>query len=173
MHNTGGEGGSLMRWVFLLICLLAQPAGADVKQELQAVYAKIAKAMKAKDLAGVSRYVAPDYQQKGLTGPARGRADTEADHQQTFASCQTISMNVGIRSVSTKGNLAVASVNYVVSMVSKPELDPAGKTHKVTAAVPLRHTWKKTAKGWLLYRSLELKGGTLTMDGKRQKINRG
>jgi ketosteroid isomerase-like protein len=160
-----------MRWVLFLF-LLPASAGADVKSELTAAYTRIARAMAAKDIAGVSRNVAPDYQQRSLTGKPQGRAATEIDHRQTFASCKSVEMKARILKVAPMKGGAVAMVNYAVLMVTKPEVDRAGRSHAIVAKVPLKHTWKKTKKGWLLWRSQELPGGTLTMDGKRQKIDR-
>jgi ketosteroid isomerase-like protein len=169
-RRIGGAGLML-----LALCLWACVARADdkaVRKELDAAYTRMARATQKKDIAAMTRYMAPDYQEVGLTGKLSNRQQAQADQKQMLTVAETLSVQFKISQATIKGSEAVVLLRYIFSMVTKAYVDPEGKTHKVVANAPMRHTWTKTKQGWLLKRVEELKGGTLTMDGKPQNIQR-
>jgi hypothetical protein len=56
-------------------------------------------------------------------------------------------------------------------MVTQPNMDPQGKTHKVVVIAPTRHVWVKTAQGWRLKSGETMQGGAMTVDGKPASVN--
>ena len=162
--------------IALIVAFMAISIGAyaqrSAKQELASAYAQISKGVQKKDISVLSRLSAPDYKQRDLSGKEIGREEALGAIQQTFAVAKSVTMNVSIAKVESKPNQAIATVRWVMTMVTMPELDPKRKTHKVIASVPLKHTWVKSDKGWLLKLSEELAGAKVTLDGKPQKPDR-
>jgi ketosteroid isomerase-like protein len=143
---------------------------AAVRKEIDACYSRMAKALGAKDLKTVMSYVAPDYTQISLRGGTAGRARMEADIRETMSSMTSLSASYAIQKLTTKGKEAIVNFRYRFTGTTKP--DESGKPRRVSAEIPMRAVWISTAKGWKLRRMQELKGATVTLDGKRQDPHR-
>jgi ketosteroid isomerase-like protein len=160
---------------FLAVSLFVLPAQAQdkaVRAELEAVYAKMVKATQAKDLIAMMRLMAPNYEEISLTGKKTNQQEAEASRKEILTIAQSMAARFQIQELEAKGSTARVKLQYTFTLVTLPKADPQGKSHKIVANSPLRHTWTKTAKGWLLQKVEELKGGTLNVDGKPQLIKR-
>lgn len=161
--------------IVVLAAIVCAPAvHADekaVRKEIEGNYTVLARAFKEKNLPKILSYLTPDYTSTGQNGAVSDRKKTEAEQKQTMAAAKSLEAQFVVKQLSVKGNTAVTTLLYKLTMVTKPELD-ANKTHKVAASVPMRHTWVKLAQGWRLKAAEEQAGGTLNLDGKPQKIDR-
>jgi len=149
-------------------------AGADARaprRELETAYAGIVRAMRQKDFKAWMSYLTPDYSEKSTHGKISRRPQIEAGRKQSLATSQSLEARFDIAQVTLKANTAAVAVRYALTVVTKPAMDPQGKTHKIVAVAPMRQTWIKTARGWKLRLSETLKGGAVTVDGQAAKVD--
>lgn len=169
--TNGWSAGVL---VMLLAAGMTVPAAADnraVRTELESAYTRMERAMSARDLPASLAAMTPDYSEKPLIGKIVKRPQVEASRKQSFEAAKSIQATFRIQSVAVTGGKAVATVRFRTAIVTQPEMDQ-GRTHEVVATGPFKQTWVRTAQGWRMQRSEELKGATLTLDGKPQTIHR-
>lgn len=161
--------GVLMILLLFVQRTLAQPLAPTAQQEIAATYAKMAAAMKAKNVPEVLTFLAADYQQLNPQGTTTDRAQFAAELENTMSTLETITTRYTIKKLTLKGNEAVLDIAYVFTGETSADVDPQGKRHKIVATAPTRAWWIKTAAGWRLKQYATLPGGKLLIDGKLTK----
>lgn len=140
-----------------------------VWKALDAEYAKIAEAVRKKDLDALFALYKPDFQAKEPTGQVWNREQTLSYLRNGFAQVkETIHTSNTILRLAVCGDEATTTVLqqwYRMQMV-------AGKLRRLeTNAVQDLH-WVKTPDGWKLGSIDEIKGGAAFLDGKRVDVTK-
>jgi ketosteroid isomerase-like protein len=150
-----------------LVALNVAPAGADqatAKRDIQAVYNKIAAAMKRKDIDAIAATGTKDF--KSIAGGQSMNGEQSlAIVKQELAALNVIkSVRMDMVSIKFTGDNAAETVmrSRVVAAVSRK-----GKTHTLVSTGSSHDHWVKTPdKGWLLQSVEDMPGATMTLDGK-------
>jgi hypothetical protein len=147
---------------------VAASDNGSVKQQLQAVSDRWARAWVKEDLRATAALYAPDYIGKEVDGKTYNRSQWMAV-MKNYAAIQRLDRaDVQIGKVTSHGKTAVSDSVYTDHGAMR---DPRGKEHPETTWERFQFTWKKTPKGWVIHRAraLELR---VTIDGKRVDPNR-
>src|SRR5882762_6833348 len=163
-QNTTGNGNAKCDEV------VVRDKSHPVWKALDAQFAKVAEAVRKKDLEALFAPYTPDFQAKEPTGQVWNREQTLSYLRNGFAQVkETIHTSNTILRLAVCGeNEATATVLqqwYRMQMV-------AGKLRRMeTNAVQDTH-WVKTPDGWKLGSIDEIKGGAAFLDGKRVDVTK-
>jgi hypothetical protein len=147
--------------LFALLLTFSSVASAArnsaVVNALTAEYTVYVKAFANKNMAPIERQVLPEW-----TGTIRGqrlnRSQLLSMTEDAMHSTRAVkNMCIKIKSVTTKGNVATATVTDTASLVVD---GPDGQPRTVTSSDLRRDTWVRTASGWKLKRSQMIKSLT-------------
>ena len=142
--------------------VMAMPAFADAKSEIQAVYNKLTAGFKKGDTnqimsLGTKDFVMIQYGQR-MSGE-----QVMKEMQGMFASGMKINkMSMTVRSVKVKGNTALATTDAVSDMMMKM---PDGKMHRLESTSVSKDTLVKTPQGWK-FKIAQTVSEKAKMDGK-------
>jgi hypothetical protein len=146
----------------LLAAMLATPARASDKSEIQALFDKVAKCVITKDVKGLPATSTADftYTEDGKTMTGKeisAQMDTQLKAVKGPISCKFI-----VTSLTITGKKAAVKVtdNTVMTVPGKD-----GKPHKMGTSTLSTGEVVKTSKGWLL-KSITVVSNKYTMDGK-------
>jgi ketosteroid isomerase-like protein len=139
-------------------------ARADDKSDIKAAYAKIAKAMKAKDVKGVMAMGTPDFSEKEANGQVMDAKHSEAMMAEQFKMTKSMDeVAMTPKSFDIKGKTAVVASVYTFKGTI---LTPDGKSHKMVSNGTSKDTLVKTPHGWL-FKKVEMGKDNTLMDGKK------
>ena len=146
----------------MLLLGFAGAAKADDKQDIAALYAKLDKAVVAKDLKTIMATGAPGFTYTEAGHTMSGDQVSAQMQQQFQATTGTPKSKTTVTSVVVKGTTAV------VGSIGVTELQmvlPDGKPHKLSSTSKTSDTLTKTAKGWL-FQKINILSNKMTLDGK-------
>jgi len=138
-----------------------------VRKAIEDWYARNMEAFEAKDVAAIMALRTDDFHTITPDGKVNTRADMEVrtkgflDRIDHF-----ISQDNQIGTIEVEGDLASADVTQKTVRMQR---FPDGTLHKVESGAVQRETWRKTAKGWKLYRVDKIRDGGLLVDDKPYK----
>ncbi len=144
------------------ICMAAMPALANDKQDIEALYTKLAKAVMAKDIKGITSTGTADmtYTEQGRTITAQ---QATAQMSAQFAAIKTApKVKMTVLSCDVKGKEAKVGAKHYTEL-SVPGQD--GKAHVITVTSKSKDLLVKTPKGWLM-KTVVVESSQYTMDGK-------
>jgi hypothetical protein len=139
---------------------------ATVRREIEAQYARLAKANEAFDLKAVLAFRTPDFHSVGPDGRVLD-AETMADYSKRFMEDNKppLRARFTLRSISISPNETVAVVTVFQEVSRQREFE--GKPRTVETDVVQDETWVKTGKGWLLKSVANVRDQKRFVDGKR------
>ena len=127
----------------------AAARAADLRG-IDEAYARIERAVSARDAADLEALQDPAFWHRLADGTVRPRADENAALEKSLASVSELSARMSVSSVTVSGTRAVV----VAAMTSEGALKGSGRRFKsVTVS---RDLWTKTADGWRLSLSTDL-----------------
>ena len=140
-----------------------------VRKAIEKWYAHNMEAFKAKDVAAIMALRTADFHTVTPDGRVNTRAEMET-RTRLFLDMidHFISQDNRIGTIDVEGNMASADITQKTVRMQR---FPDGTLHKVESAVVQRETWKKTLKGWKLYRVDNIRDGSLLVDDKPFKPN--
>jgi ketosteroid isomerase-like protein len=134
-----------------------------VRQELQAAYARVGEAYRAKDAAALMQMVAPGFTQRMPDGQVIGAAEAQAALGEWFATTDAVTRYaVRIGAVAVTGDEARADI---AEDVTTTFADPGGASHERVQSNTAAATWVRTPDGWRIRRT-EYQTAKLTEDGQ-------
>jgi hypothetical protein len=150
---------------------LLPPAGADepaVRRELEALYARWARAHTAPDIAALQRFIeeetTPDFIFQGPRRTHTRKEELETyrpvrEGKEPWAPAREFQTTVDSLTLHGREALVVVT-DRAVSVVRDPKItgDPAGRRHLLTMLRTNRDVWVKTAGGWKLQKRAVLRG---------------
>jgi ketosteroid isomerase-like protein len=143
-------------------------AHADDATQIKALYAKLAKAMENKNVAGIHALDTPDFVSLQQGRKVSGK-DVEAQMQQQFAMFHKIrSMKINITSIKIHGKTADVSTSFKFEgEMGTPPNAPKGanKPHIFNMSGTVANTLVKTSAGWK-FKTMQETNGSTTIDGK-------
>jgi hypothetical protein len=158
-HRTGGSLLALM-----IGFAFAQVSYAQVKHDLDAMYAIQDAAIKKNDLQAFMGTLAPDYSITLLSGDTFNREQIEGYIKSDMAHTKRVdTARSTIDSLLLENDEAIVIVTQVASRVLA---DANGVPHRWENKVVHKETWIATAAGWRLRRLEEVKQVYLLRDGK-------
>jgi ketosteroid isomerase-like protein len=138
------------------LCMGAFAATKD-EDSIRNTYAKMASAMKSKDLAAVESLEAPGYTHSAM-GQTLDAAKANSMMKQEFQQVQSFSaFEIKVASIKVSGSTARAATNFRMALNTQG--------HVITVTGTSKDTLVKTGKGWQFKTSVFSAGKTL-MDGK-------
>jgi ketosteroid isomerase-like protein len=148
---------------------LVRDKSKPVRKAIEDWYARNMEAFKAKDVAAIMALRTDDFHTITPDGKVNTRADMETRTKRFLERIDYfISQDNQIGTIEVEGNLASADITQKTVRMQR---FPDGTLHKVESAVVQRETWKKTTKGWKLYRVDNIRDGGLLVDDKPYKPN--
>jgi hypothetical protein len=150
---------------------LLPPAGADepgVRRELEALYARWARAHTAPDISALQRFMeeetTPDFIFQGPRRTHTRKEELETyrpvrEGKEPWAPAREYRTTVDRLTLHGREAWVVAT-DRAVSVVRDPKItgDPTGRSHVLTVARTNRDVWVKTATGWKLQKRAVLSG---------------
>jgi len=158
---------ALLSLAAYLVVVASAPSGADpasAKRDIQAVYKKIAAAMKRKDVDAIKATGTPDF--KSIANGQSMDADASIGMVRQFlASLKEVkSVQMTVVSVKLSGDAAAEVVmRSKVVAITNPQ---HGKTHTLFSTATSRDHWVKTGTGWLMQSIEDMPGAVTLLDGK-------
>src|SRR2546425_9773518 len=113
MHAISHFGGCdcmklrLIALASILAIGFGQAARADDRKDIEALYARLVKAFKAKDADAVIATATKGFTYKSMNGKTQNAADAEAGLRKDMASWKSMDMTMHLDKVTIKGNDAV------------------------------------------------------------------
>ncbi len=142
----------------------SQSTVANVRAELERLYADNADAYQRGDLAAVMRLRAPDFYSLTPDGRRQDRAALEQYVQGIMNGIRKWNaMVLTIDSLQVVGDTAVAIVSQHLDRLA---LRPDNEVHHVETWVTQRETWVRHAGKWLMWRVDQLRDQRRLVDGK-------
>lgn len=129
----------------------APPEAADLRA-LDDSYARIERAVTAKDLDELKAVQAPDFWHRLNDGSARGREEENAALAKSLAAVGPLSAELRVSSMTVAGAQAVV----VASMTSTGTFVQDGRRRRFRSVTISRDTWVKSPDGWRLSLSADL-----------------
>lgn len=143
--------------------VIARDKSKPVREALEAWYAQNIEAFKQRDVAAVMALRTDDFHTILPNGTRNTRADMQAYTERLLGMIeQFVSLDFQIGTIDVQGKFASADVTQ--KTVRRQRLSD-GQLHKVESGAVQRETWKKTAKGWKLYRVDNIRDTGLFIDG--------
>lgn len=141
-------------------CLSAR---ADDKSDINALYAKLSQAFKAKDTKGIVALGTPDFTSKMPGRPAMDMKASEQGMDEGFKAMKSMDQVVmKPDKITIKGKTAVVMGHYSFKATV---MGPKGKTQTMTDQGTSKDVLAKTPKGWL-FKSTETLTSHQMLDGK-------
>ncbi len=142
----------------------------SVRKAIDAWYTQNIEAFKRKDVAAVMALRTDDFHTVLPDGSKNSRADMQAYTERFLGRIeQWVSLDFQIGAIDVqdkfgdmKGKFASADVTQKTVRMQRLS---DGQLHKVESGAVQRETWKKTAKGWKLYRVDNIRDSGLYIDG--------
>ena len=145
------------------------PAAADDRKDIEALYAKLAQALKTRNADATLALETPDFTAKGMDGKPMTGKQLAAQMKQENAGVKSVkSVDIKIRDMKITGKTAVVttSFNYMVEVIdAEGHMGRKGQTHTMGMAGMVKNELAKTTSGWK-FKSMEQSPGEMTMDGK-------
>lgn len=134
-----------------------------VRKAIEAWYAQNIEAFKRKDVAAVMALRTDDFHTVLPDGTKNTRADMQAYTERLLGRIESfVSLEFQIGTIEVQGEFASADVTQKTVRMQRLA---DGQLHKVESGAVQRETWKKTAKGWKLYRVDNIRDKGLFIDG--------
>jgi ketosteroid isomerase-like protein len=151
-----------------MICIAPSSADpASAKRDIQAVYNRIAAAMKKKDIDAIAATGAPNFKTTAGTRTMNAEQSLNVVKQFMAAVKEFKTVTMTVESIKLMGDsAAVVIMRSNVVAITNPQ---QGKTHTMVSKGSSRDHWVKTGKGWLLQSVEDIPGATTTVDGKPAK----
>jgi ketosteroid isomerase-like protein len=143
-------------------------ASADDKKDIEALYAKLGKHIKANDPDAITSLETPDFKAKGRDGKMQDGKQLAAQMKQESAGNKMKKFDIKVTKMTIRGKAASVDTSFdaVSEMVDAAgAMGPKGKKHKMAMTGTVHNELAKTKDGWK-FKSMEEKGGTMKMDGK-------
>ena len=148
---------------------VARDKSKPVRKAIEEWYARNTNAFRAKDVAAIMALRTDDFHTITPDGKVNTRANMEAYTQRFLGRIDHfISLDFQIGTIQVQDDLASADVTQRTVRMQR---FTDGTLHKVESGVVQRETWKKTAKGWKMYRVDSIQDGYLLVDDKPYKPN--
>lgn len=154
------------------VILAAGSAGgarADDRAEIDALYVKLAQALKNKTPEETLALETPDFKSIDAHGKAISGKALVAQMKQQDSSVKDIkSVDIKVKSYGIKGNTAkaVTDFSYAVEIEDKDgHMGPKGGTHEMAMSGEVKNDLVKTAAGWK-FKSMREGTGKVFIDGK-------
>ncbi|HEY3783189.1 MAG TPA: nuclear transport factor 2 family protein [Fimbriimonadaceae bacterium] len=150
----------------LAITLIASAQNAD-KAQIKKQYAKLAVAMKAKDIATIEAMETKDYSEEAM-GKTMARKESDEKMKQEFAAVKSIkSLDIEVLDLKIYGKTAIATSKYtMVATIAGGD----GKMHTLKAQGKTTDNLVKANGGWLFKHEKD-SGYKATLDGKTVKMH--
>jgi ketosteroid isomerase-like protein len=152
----------------IALAVLGQ-ARADDRKDIDALYAKLAAALKAKNPDAILALQTPDFKSKGPDGKTMtGKELAVQMKQENAAIGKVTSSEIKVKSAAIKGNTAVVTSSFVFSAeVPDPQghMGPKGKTHTMGMTGTAKNDLVRAGGAWK-FKTMEQGVATMTMDGK-------
>lgn len=157
-----------IRWALALACAYAPLWSQEnvVRQQLQAQYARMARAYMSKDIHALMALSAPDAIARLPDGRILRRAQMAASLKEEWTLIRSV-----IQQTFTIDKLMVGVQDAVAVVTGKGvtlRADAQGGLHTVEQLNTVRTTWTRTAQGWRI-RFTEPLSLTVSVDGKLQR----
>ena len=143
--------------------------GADDRKDIDALYAKLIKAIETNHPEATLALETPDFTSKDHTGKAITGKQLAEQMKMESAASNNIKMSLKIAACKVTGKMADVSTTftYQSEMVDKDgHMGPKGKTHVMSMSGKINNKLAKTAAGWKFKSMEEIPGGAMMMDGK-------
>ncbi len=145
------------------------PVRADDKSDINALYGKIIKAMKAKDVKAIMALGTPDFTSTEA-GHTMNAAQTAQVMETQFKMTKSLdSVTMKPTKIDIKGGNAVVLADYTFKGTITGQ---DGKTHKMSDAGVTKDMLVKTNKGWM-FKSTESVKQNPMIDGKSVSMGGG
>jgi hypothetical protein len=142
-----------------------QQDNGRIRREIQAIYDKLDKATRDKDIEFVKSVETDEFSRKKKDGTVVAREQSDAELQQVFDMVK----EVRVSSTTIDKVIPAADPNEViVEATSRADIIlamPDGQTHQLAGTGKDRDTWVSTSHGWRLKSSEEIES-SYKMDGK-------
>jgi ketosteroid isomerase-like protein len=136
---------------------------AVLREELQALHRCMDQGLKDKDLPASMASRSPDFVSEELDGTTSSREMTHVSFQRLIETGRSVpELDVHVDRVTLQGDAAIAAVT---GRFAGRLADPENQEHDAVRQWTARETWRQTADGWKLQRSVILSRET-TVDGQ-------
>ena len=129
----------------------APPDPADLRA-IDEAYARIERAVGAKDFAELKAVQAPGFWHRLIDGSARGRDEENAAVAASLKGVGALSAEMRVSNVAVSGAQAVV----IASMTATGAVTQDGRTRRFRSVTVSRDTWIKSPQGWKLSLSADL-----------------
>ncbi len=151
--------------VLLLVTLFAAAQGGPndaLKKQLAANYKAFGTAFQTKNIESAASLMTDDYTVVQPNGQVATKPQIVATFKQEAAMMSDVKWTRTITNLTTKGKQAIAIVdgNFTGHLAGQD-----GKPHDFKLVATTQDTWTKTAKGYMLQKSVVQKN-VVTIDGK-------
>lgn len=147
-----------------LVAVLALPAAADDRKDIEALYGKLTRLILTNNAEGTLALETPDFKSKGHDGKVMNGKQLVAQMKQDSAMMKIKTFNIKLAQVSIKGNKADVQTTFT-STAEMMDPSGSGKKHAIGMNGAMSNKLAKTAGGWK-FSYLEEKAGGMTLDGK-------
>lgn len=153
---------SVLALAAALLTFGTSTARADDRADIEALYAKISAAMKAKNTKAIYALGTSDFvtKEQGVTMNAKDSAKMMEEQFKSMKKIHQCTMKAS--KITIKGTNAVVINDSTFDATTS---GPDGKSHKMVMIGSSKDTLVKTKKGWL-FKSVEMLTAKMTMDGK-------
>ncbi len=150
-------------------CFTGAQARADDRKEIDALYAKLAQALRTKNADATLSLETHDFTAKSPDGKLLNGKQLAAQMKQENADVKSVkAVNIKVKSADIKGKTAkvTSSFDYVGEVEDKQgHMGPKGKTHVMSMSGEVKNDLVKTASGWK-FKTMQQVAGKMMMDGK-------
>jgi ketosteroid isomerase-like protein len=145
------------------------PVRADDKSDITALYTKVAKAMKAKDINTILASGTPDFVSIEHGTKMNAKQSKEMMEAQFKMMKSIDEVNMKPTKIDVKGTTAnvMSTFSMKATMAGQD-----GKAHKIVSSGSSKDIFVKTKKGWLM-KSMESIDSKMMMDGKPMPMGGG
>lgn len=152
----------------VIVTGMPRAARADDRADIQALYARLSKALTSGRLDDTLALETPDFKSVGIDGRVQNGRQLVAEMKQHSAGMKLLAMNIRIASMSIKGATADVTTRFDAKSETTDaagQMGPKGAKHVLTMSGVMHNTLVKGRGGWK-FRTLEEKTGKTAMDGK-------
>jgi ketosteroid isomerase-like protein len=150
-----------------IVALSAASVQADDKSEIRALYVKLSKAIKAKDIKRVMATGTADFTNKNPGSPAMSAKQSAEMMEQGFKMMKSVEkVEMTPVKITVNGKTAMVASKFEMKGTMA---GPDGKTMVMADKGTGREKLVKTAKGWL-FKSAETLTSKPTMNGKPMEM---
>ncbi len=148
-----------------IVAIASADQTKEFKKYMTAMYPKMVKAFRTKDIKFFSDAATPDFTETAM-GRTMNRDEALANFGQMFQMVKSIDVKTKPSQLTFKADKGKGTVTGKWVYVGMMKPDAKGKSHKLEATSYTRESWMKKGKDWMIYKMEDTKPGTVKIDGR-------